>query len=214
MVRTEILDRICRAGAVAILRMKDTERLLPVAEALMEGGVTALEVTLTTPGALRGIEELARRVPKGTVIGVGSVLDAVAARRAIDCGAQFVVSPVLSAEVIAAAHGRDCPVMPGAFTPTEAQQASELGADIIKIFPAKILGISFMSAILAPLPHLKLMPTGGVTPSTAGDWIRAGACVVGVGGALVDSAVFADGRYDVITARARALRRSLEEARS
>lgn len=214
MPRTEITQQIIEAGAVAVIRMKETDRLLHVAEALLAGGLTVMEVTLTTPGALEAIEALARTFAGTMLVGVGSAIDAEGTRRAIDAGARFVVSPIVKAEVIEASHQQDLPVLPGAFTPTEAQYAHECGADIIKVFPANIVRMDFIKAVLAPLPHLKLMPTGGVTPANAGDWIRAGACAVGLGSALLDKEAIAEGRYAVLTENARTLCHSLETSRA
>ena len=214
MSRDAITQRIVEAGAVAILRMKDSSGLLHVAEALLQGGVTALEVTLTTPNALWHIEGLANRYASSTVIGVGSVVDQASARRAIDSGATFVVSPVLLPEVLEEAHAHGLPAIPGALTPSEVFCAHTLGANLIKIFPAGMFGQSYIRALLAPLPELKLMPTGGVTPSNAGQWLEAGACAVGVGSALLDRQAIAEGRYDVISERARKLMRSIAQARS
>lgn len=212
MARTEITQQIIEAGAVAVIRMNETDRLLHIAEALLAGGVTVMEVTLTTPGALGAIEALTHTFADAMLVGVGSAVDAEATHRAIDAGARFVVSPIVKAEIIEATHQHGLPVLPGAFTPTEAQYAHACGADIIKIFPANIVGMDFIKAVLAPLPHLKLMPTGGVTPANAGDWIRAGACAVGIGSALLDKEAVAEGRYAVLTENARTLCRSLEAA--
>ena len=213
MQRTQITQDLIDAGAVAVIRMQDTDRLLRVVEAVFEGGVSAIEVTMTVPGALGMIEAVARRFGEAVLLGVGSVLNAETVHRAIDAGARYVISPVLKAEVIEAAHQRDVPAMPGAFSPTEVQHAHELDADIIKVFPAGVLGMRYFKAILAPLPHLKLMPTGGVTLDNAGDWLRAGACAVAVGSALLDKQAIAEGRYAVLTENARRLRRSIEEGR-
>ena len=213
MQRTQITQHITEAGAVAVIRMQDTDRLLRVAEAVLEGGVSALEVTMTVPGALRMIEAVAGRFGEQVLLGVGSVLDAETAHRAIDAGARFVVSPILKAAIIEAAHQRDVPALPGAFSPTEVQHAYELGADIVKVFPAGVVGIGYFKAILAPLPHLKLMPTGGVTLDNAGDWLRAGACAVGVGSALLDKQAIAEGNYALLTENARMLCRSVAQAR-
>ena len=213
MPRTQITQQLIEAGAVAVIRMKETDRLLHVAEALLTGGVSVMEVTMTTLGALGAIEALTRTFSEQMLLGVGSVLDAETTRRAIEAGARYVVSPVLKAEIIEAAHQRGVPALPGAFSPTEVQHAHELGADIIKVFPAGVLGMGYFKALLAPLPHLKLMPTGGVTLDNAGEWLRAGACAVGIGSALLDKKAIAEGNYAVLTENARTLRRSIEEGR-
>ncbi|QXD14104.1 bifunctional 4-hydroxy-2-oxoglutarate aldolase/2-dehydro-3-deoxy-phosphogluconate aldolase [Rhodocaloribacter litoris] len=213
-VRKEILQRIIESGAVAVVRMADAQRLLRVAEALHEGGITAIEITMTTPDALAVIEEVAGAMGDEVQVGVGSVLSAEVARQAIDAGARYVVSPVFKPEVVAEAHRHDVPAMPGCFTPTEILAATEAGADLVKVFPADVVGMPFFKAVLAPMPHLKLMPTGGVTLENAGDWIRAGAVAVGVGSALLDKAAIAAGDYAVLIENARKLRRSVEAARA
>ncbi len=213
-VRKEILQRIIASGAVAVVRMADAQRLLRVAEALHEGGITAIEITMTTPNALAVIEEVAGVMGDAVQVGVGSVLSAEVARQAIDAGARYVVSPVFKPEIVAEAHRHDVPAMPGCFTPTEILAATEAGADLVKVFPADVLGMAFFKAVLAPMPHLRLMPTGGVTLENAGDWIRAGAVAVGVGSALLDKAAIAAGDYAVLTENARKLHRSVEAARA
>ena len=213
-MRKELLTLIIESCAVAVIRMSDARRLLRVAAAVRKGGITAIEVTLTTPNALKMIEDLAREMGNDIQVGVGSVLDAGDVQDAVNAGARYVVSPVFKPDVIAEAHRLDVPAMPGCFSPTEILAATELGANIIKVFPANITGMGFFKAILAPMPHLKLMPTGGVTPTNAGDWIRAGAVAVGVGSALLDKRAIATGDYDVLTKNARTLRESVMEARS
>jgi 2-dehydro-3-deoxyphosphogluconate aldolase/(4S)-4-hydroxy-2-oxoglutarate aldolase len=212
--RADILERVLESGAVAVVRMPDSDQLVRVVEAVLEGGVTAIEITMTTPNALKVIEDVARRMGDVVEIGVGSVLDAATAHRAVDAGARYVVSPVLKKEVVDAAHQRGVPAMPGAFSPTEIQRASEMGADLIKVFPADIVGMPFFKAVLAPLPHLKLMPTGGVSLTNAGDWIRSGAVAVGVGSALLDRRAIDEGDYAKLTENARQLRRSVEDGRA
>ncbi len=214
MSRANIANRIVEAGAVAVIRLNGGERVLQVAEALLEGGVTVMEITLTTPGALHHIENLSRQFGQSILIGAGSVLGREATLRAVNAGARFVVSPVVDPRVVEAAHESGVPAIPGAFTPTEAQTANAFGADIVKLFPAHCLGKNFIPALLAPLPHLRLMPTGGVRPETAGDWICAGAAAVGIGGALVGRDAVAEGRLDVIADRARIACRSIAVARA
>jgi 2-dehydro-3-deoxyphosphogluconate aldolase / (4S)-4-hydroxy-2-oxoglutarate aldolase len=212
MTRQEILRYVLDSGIVAVLRIDDPDRGLRVIEAIRAGGVDVAEVTMTVPGALDLIREAAAAFPDAP-IGVGSVLDADTAHRAIDAGAAYVVSPVFRPEVVAAAHERGVPAMPGAFTPTEVLAAHEAGADVVKVFPADVLGMAFFRGVLAPMPFLRLMPTGGVTLDNAGEWLRAGAVAVGVGGALLDKRAIAEGRYDVLTENARLLRSSFETGR-
>jgi 2-dehydro-3-deoxyphosphogluconate aldolase / (4S)-4-hydroxy-2-oxoglutarate aldolase len=200
-------------GIVAVIRLNDAARVQPVVEALAAGGVRALEVTMTVPRAIELIRELARGMPEGFMLGAGTVLDADTAHAVIDAGASFVVSPVFRRDVIAACHDRDVPAIPGCFTPTEILAAHEAGADIIKVFPATALGPQFIIDVRAPLPHLKLMPTGGVTIHNAGDWIRAGAVAVGIGSALLKPDAIGNGRFDVITDSARRLVATVSDAR-
>jgi len=200
-------------GVVAVIRMKDRAKLRAVVDAMAAGGVRALEVTMTVPRAVEMIRELAPTLPDGFLLGAGTVIDAPTARAVIDAGASFVVSPVFRPDVIAACHQRDVPAMPGCFTPTEILAAHECGADIVKVFPATTLGPQFIKDVRAPLPHLKLMPTGGVTLDNAGDWIRAGAVAVGLGSALMDASAIADGRFEVITANARRVVENVAAAR-
>lgn len=213
-MRSQILDQILDAGAVAVVRLTDASKGVRVAQALAEGGIAAIEITMTVPNALVLIAELARTLPAGIVLGVGSVLDLETARRAVDAGARFVVSPVSNPEILEAASTLDVPVMPGAFTPTEVQRALAAGAEVVKLFPADILGPSFLRSILAPMPRLRILPTGGIDASNAAAWIKAGACAVGVGGALVDKRAIAEERYDVLTRNARELIEVVRTARS
>jgi 2-dehydro-3-deoxyphosphogluconate aldolase/(4S)-4-hydroxy-2-oxoglutarate aldolase len=213
MSRKQILDRIITEGAVAVIRMADSRKLMKVAEAIREGGLSCIEITMTTPNALQVIAECSKTIGSECLIGVGSVLNAEIARQAIEAGAQFVVSPIFKTEIIDEAHRHDLPAMPGAFTPTEAQLAHEAGADIVKIFPADVVGMDFFKGIKAPLPHLKLMPTGGVSLTNAGDWLKAGACAVGVGSALLDKQAIAEEKFSILTENARVLMQSIAKGR-
>jgi 2-dehydro-3-deoxyphosphogluconate aldolase / (4S)-4-hydroxy-2-oxoglutarate aldolase len=201
--RTEALQVIEASGIVAVIRLRDPELLQGVVDALMAGGVRALEVTMTVPRAIDLIAQLAPKLPGEFLLGAGTVLDAQTARDVIDAGARFVVSPVFKLEVIDACRQRDIPVAPGCFTPTEIPTAWEAGADVVKVFPATTLGPGYFKDVLAPLPHVRLMPTGGVTKENAGDWIKAGALAIGVGTAMVDAKAVAERRFDVVTANAR-----------
>lgn len=214
MTREQILDSVLASGAVAVVRMADSGRLVRVAEAIAEGGVTAIEVTMTTPNALAVIEDVSRQLGDAVIVGVGSVLDAETTRQAVDAGARYVVSPVFKREIIEESHRMGVPAMPGCFTPTEVLTATEAGADTIKVFPADVLGMSFFKGVLAPMPHLRLMPTGGVSLTNAGDWIRAGAVAVGVGSALLDKQAIAAGDWATLTRNARTLRQSVEDGRA
>lgn len=213
-MRSTITQKLVEEGIAAVIRLDDPERLLPAAEALLEGGVHVLEVTMTTPRALALIEQLAEAFAPDALIGVGSVLDGETAAAAIDAGAQFVVSPVLNADLIAAVHAHDRAVLPGAFTPTEMQRAHALGADLVKVFPASQGGPGYLRSVRAPLPHLRLMPTGGVTADNVGAWFEAGASAVGVGSALVDTHAIANENYSILTENARTLRSAVRASRA
>jgi 2-dehydro-3-deoxyphosphogluconate aldolase/(4S)-4-hydroxy-2-oxoglutarate aldolase len=201
--RIDVLRAIEASGVVAIIRLHDSQAGHDVALALADGGVTALEVTMTVPGAVRLIEQLAATLPSNVMIGAGTVLDTETARSVILAGARFVVSPVCRPAVIEMCHRYDVAAMPGCFTPTEILDAWEAGADVVKVFPATALGPGFIKDLRGPLPQVKLMPTGGVTRENAGEWIRAGACAIGVGTALVDGAAVAARRFADISANAR-----------
>jgi 2-dehydro-3-deoxyphosphogluconate aldolase / (4S)-4-hydroxy-2-oxoglutarate aldolase len=213
MKKEEILEQLIKLGAVAVIRMSDSEKLKKVSEAIHKGGVSAIEVTMTTPNALGVIENLSKTMGDDIIVGVGSVLDPQTARDAINAGARFVVSPIFKPEIVNTVKKMNIPVMPGAFTPTEIQAAYENGADIVKVFPADVVGMAFFKAIKAPMPHLKLMPTGGVTLTNAGEWLRAGACAVGVGTALLDKKAIDDNNFNKLTENAEILVRSIAEAR-
>jgi 2-dehydro-3-deoxyphosphogluconate aldolase/(4S)-4-hydroxy-2-oxoglutarate aldolase len=200
--KATVIEQIGAAGVVAVIRLKDPTKLRAVVDAIADGGVRALEVTMTVPGAVDVIRALAPEMPGGFLLGAGTVLDAETSKRVIDAGAQFVVSPVFRRSVIDACHKRGVAALPGCFTPTEILDAWEAGADIVKVFPATALGPQFFKDIHGPLPDVRLMPTGGVTLDNAGDWIRAGAYAVGVGTALLDAKAIAAGKYAVLRANA------------
>jgi 2-dehydro-3-deoxyphosphogluconate aldolase/(4S)-4-hydroxy-2-oxoglutarate aldolase len=211
--RTEITAAIEQLGVVAIIRLQDPHAVHGVVQALAEGGVRALEVTMTVPRAIELIAELAPTLPDGFLLGAGTLIDAATTRRAITAGAQFIVSPVFRPDVISAGHEMDVPVMPGCFTATEILNAWEAGADIVKVFPATSVGPSYLKDIRGPLPHVKLMPTGGVSIDNVGDWLKAGAVAVGVGSALLDAKAIAAGSYGVIADNARRMIANVREAR-
>ena len=212
--RREVVDAIEQLGVVAIIRMKDAAKLRAVFDALAEGGVRAIEVTMTVPDAVSLIRKLASSIPSNLLLGAGTVVDAATARAVIDAGARFVVSPVFRPDVVTACHERDVVAAPGCFTPTEILNAHDLGADVVKVFPATALGPQFIKDIRAPLPQLKLMPTGGVSLDNAGEWIRAGAVAVGAGSALLDARAIEEGQLEVVTANARRIVASVAAART
>lgn len=211
--RAATLKLIEDTGVVAVIRLDDANQLRDVADALMAGGVRALEVTMTVPRAVELIEQLARSLPGDFAVGAGTVIDADTARRVITAGARFVVGPVFRPAVIDECRRHDVPVMPGCFSPTEILTAWEAGADIIKVFPATALGPTYFKDIHGPLPQIRLMPTGGVTKENAGDWIKAGAVAIGVGTALVDKAAVAARRFDAIAQNARHFIAAVQRAR-
>lgn len=209
----EILRRITDCGAIAVIRASSTDQLLDVGRALLAGGVISVEVTMTTPGALDGIRMLSRELGAGAVVGVGTVMDAETCRRAIDAGAQYVVSPHFDEHVVVATRERGKVSVPGAMTPTEILRAAAGGADVVKVFPSAGLGPQYFRDVLAPLPNLKLMPTGGVDPKNAGEWIKAGAVCVGAGASLVPKDAVARKDWGAITANARTMVESVRRAR-
>jgi 2-dehydro-3-deoxyphosphogluconate aldolase/(4S)-4-hydroxy-2-oxoglutarate aldolase len=200
--RNSVVAAVERAGIVAVIRIKDPARLKAVVDAIAEGGIRVLEVTMTVPGAVELIADLAPRMPNGFLLGAGTVVDAVTVGRVIDAGARFIVSPVYRQEVIDASHARDIAIMPGCFSPTEILNAWDGGADVVKVFPATALGPGYIKDVRGPLPQIKMMPTGGVTLDNAGEWIKAGAVAVGVGTALLDANAIAEGKYQVLRSNA------------
>ena len=211
--RAAVVERLGGLGAVAVVRLPDADAALRVVEALHRGGVSAVELTVTTRGALDAIEAVARTFGDEVLVGVGSVLDAETARQAVSRGARYVVSPVYDPDVVAAAQRLDVAAMPGAFTPTEILHAHRAGADVVKVFPSEALGPAFVRGVLAPMPFLRLMPTGGVTPDNVGDWVRAGVFAVGLGSALVDPQLVAAGDFAALADRARRLVENVAAAR-
>jgi len=212
--RRQVVDAIEQLGVVAVIRMRDAAKLRAVVNALADGGVRAIEVTMTVPNAVALIRDLAPSLPSTILLGAGTVVDAQTAAAVIDAGARYVVSPVFRPEVIVECHRRGVAAAPGCFTPTEILNAHDLGADVVKVFPATALGPQFIKDVRAPLPQLKLMPTGGVSLDNAGDWIRAGAIAVGAGSALVDAKAIEEGRLDAIAANARRIVASVAAARN
>jgi len=209
MNKKQILDEIFKRKAVAVLRVKEEDKLKKVIQAIADGGVSVAEITMTIPNAIKLIEKMSKELDENIIIGVGSVLNKQTAEDAIKAGAKYVVSPILKKEIIEMAQKYDVPVMPGCFTPTEIYAAFEMGADIAKVFPADIVGMPFFKAILAPMPHLKLMPTGGVSLTNAGDWLKVGACAVGIGSALLDDKAIKEENYLKLTENAKIIMNSI-----
>lgn len=202
MTRAEVLSQILHHKAVAVIRLEDSTHTTQVVKAIYDGGIRCMEITLTNPDALQYIKESISVLPDDAIMGAGSVINVKQVHQAVSAGAQFIVSPVLKKEIIDAAHDLDVPVLLGAFSPTEIQQAWEWGADIVKVFPADILGMNYFKSVKAPLPHLRIMPTGGVTLTNGKDWLNAGASAVGLGSALLDKKAIANQDFSQITKNA------------
>ncbi|MEQ8788652.1 MAG: bifunctional 2-keto-4-hydroxyglutarate aldolase/2-keto-3-deoxy-6-phosphogluconate aldolase [Pirellulaceae bacterium] len=203
MSKEDQLARVLRSGIVAVIRANDGERLVEVAEALLAGGVEVMEVTFTVPDAVHVLERVARQLGDRVLLGAGTVLDTETARTAILAGAEFIVSPSTNVDVIRLCQRYSKLIMPGAFTPTEVITAWEAGADIVKVFPSDIHGPKYLKALRGPLPQVRLMPTGGVNLDTAGDFFKAGACALGVGGSLVEAKTVEAGDMQRIESLAR-----------
>jgi 2-dehydro-3-deoxyphosphogluconate aldolase/(4S)-4-hydroxy-2-oxoglutarate aldolase len=198
-----ILSRIIDCGVVAVMRAPKGDLLADVAEALLAGGVEAVEVTFTVPEAHRVLEKVAQRLGDRIVLGAGTVLDPETARVALLSGAQFIVSPTVSLPTIELCRRYAKPIMPGALTPTEVLTAWQAGADIVKIFPSELTGPGYIKALRAPLPQVRMMPTGGVNLQTAADFLKSGACALGIGGSLVEAKAVAAGDMKRIETLAR-----------
>jgi 2-dehydro-3-deoxyphosphogluconate aldolase/(4S)-4-hydroxy-2-oxoglutarate aldolase len=186
MSRHSDLQRVLNGGIVAIIRASSGEQLVKVAQALYDGGIDVIEVTFTTPGVVDVISAVRKELGTKILLGAGTVLDAETARVALLAGAEFLVSPCVNLDIIKLAHRYDKLVMPGAYTPTEIITAWEAGADVVKLFPAEIGGAAYLKALKGPLPQVRLMPTGGVNQQTLRDFVKAGACAVGLGSQLVE----------------------------
>jgi 2-dehydro-3-deoxyphosphogluconate aldolase / (4S)-4-hydroxy-2-oxoglutarate aldolase len=203
--RIPVGGQLAATRVVAILRAENADRAEAVADVLVEAGVRSLELTLTTRGALEVVERLAARLPDEVEVGAGTVLTAQEVDRSVDAGAVFVVSPTVEEEVIAAALRRGVASYPGAFTPTEIGGAWRAGASAVKLFPAGTLGPGYLKAVRAPLPDIPLVPTGGIDAAAVGDWLRAGALAVGMGGPLIGDALEPGGDLRALADRARAV---------
>jgi 2-dehydro-3-deoxyphosphogluconate aldolase/(4S)-4-hydroxy-2-oxoglutarate aldolase len=209
MTKEKVLETIFQTRVVAVIRMADPAKLLKVVEAVQAGGVKVIEITMTVPDAIEVIRTMARSKPADVAIGAGSVLDPETARAAILAGAEFVVSPVTNFETIRLCNRYAVPTVPGALTPTEIVAAWQAGADIVKIFPATSVGPKYFKDIHGPLPQIRLMPTGGVSLENSADFIRNGACCVGIGTALLDTKAINAGDWNTLTENARKLIQSV-----
>lgn len=214
MSKRDAVARVLETGVVAVIRAPSGELLADVAVALLAGGVEVMEVTFTVPGALRVLETVANRLGDRILLGAGTVLDTETARAAILAGAEFLVSPTVNVDVIRLCRRYDKAVMPGALTPTEVLTAWEAGADIVKIFPSELTGPQYLKALRGPLPQVRMMPTGGVNLDTAADFLRAGACALGIGGSLVEPKAVAAGDFPRIESLARQYVRIVQDTRA
>jgi len=212
--KQEILDEILECGIAAVVRAESADLALKAIEAALAGGVNVIEVTFTVPGALDIIARLARTLGGDTILGAGTVLTPQNAGDAVDAGARFIVSPCTGLEVMEAAKLKGVPVFPGALTPTEVVTAWQAGADMVKIFPANVVGPSYLKDLHGPLPQVKFMPTGGVNLDTAVEFLKCGASALGVGGDLINKKLMAEGNFAEITERARKFRAIVQDFRS
>ena len=213
MPRAEVVRRIEALGVIAVVRLDDSAQLRPVVDALVAAEIGAVELTMTTPGALEALASVAATYGDRVLLGVGSVLDAETARLAILAGAHFVVAPTCCVEVVEMCHRYGIVAMPGAYTPTEVVAAWQAGADFIKLFPAGTLGPDYIAMLREPLPQLRIVPTGGVNADNAGAFLAAGAVAVGVGGSLVDRTAVSRGDYTRLIEAAHRLKRAISAAR-
>ena len=203
MSKEDHLRRVLDCGIVAVVRSPDSRQLVEVARALADGGVSVVEITMSVPGALEVVRQVRDALGDRVLLGAGTVLDPETARAALLAGAEYLVAPTVNLDVIQLCQRYDKLVMPGAFTPTEILAAWQAGADIVKVFPAEVVGPPFFKALRGPLPQIRLMPTGGVDLTTAADFLKAGACCLGVGGQLVEPRAVAERNFDRIRDLAR-----------
>ena len=214
MNKSDVINQIIQTGLIPVVRAESSDIAMRAIDAIKQGGISVLEITMTVPGAIRVIEEVARRFGEDVIVGAGTVLDSETARACMLAGAQFIVSPALDLDTISCCRRYSVPVMPGAMTPSEVVAAWKAGADFVKVFPANAVGgPSYIKALKAPLPQIALVPTGGVSLKTAADFIKAGAAALGVGADLVDTAALRAGEDKVITARARQFIEIVKSAR-
>jgi 2-dehydro-3-deoxyphosphogluconate aldolase / (4S)-4-hydroxy-2-oxoglutarate aldolase len=214
MIKTELLQRMSEAGVIAVIRAKSKDQLVGISEALLAGGVPSIEVTMSTPSAIEGIAMLCERFGERAIVGVGTVTDAQTCKAAIDAGAQFVVSPMFDDAIVRTTREAGRVSIPGAFTVTEIWRAWTAGADVVKVFPSTALGPQYFKDILAPLPQLKLTPTGGVDAGNTAAWLKAGAIFVGAGSALVSKEALANNDWPAITSNAKAFGEAVRSARA
>lgn len=215
MTKTDVLRKIGEVGLVPVVRAGSADEAMKVVDAIREGGVPVLEITMTVPGAIAVMEQVVRRFGSEVVVGAGTVLDPETARACILAGAQFVVSPALNLATIEVCRRYSIAIVPGVLTPTEVVTAWSAGADVVKVFPCGALGgASYIKSLKAPLPHIEMIPTGGVSVKTASDFIKAGSLALGVGADLVDTKAIREGNSKLVTEKAREYVRIVQEARA
>ncbi|HEX7294351.1 MAG TPA: bifunctional 4-hydroxy-2-oxoglutarate aldolase/2-dehydro-3-deoxy-phosphogluconate aldolase [Pyrinomonadaceae bacterium] len=215
MNKSEVIKTIKDIGVIPVVRATSADEAMRAIDAIREGGISVLEITMTGPGAVAVIEEVSKRYGSDALVGAGTVLDPQTARDCMSAGARFVVSPALNVDTIALCRQSGVAVMPGALTPTEVVEAWNAGADLVKVFPAGAVGgASYIKSLKAPLPQIDLIPTGGVSLKTAADFIRAGASALGVGADLVDIKAIREGQQSLITERARQFLQIVKDARA
>jgi len=215
MEKSQVLERIKSIGIIPVVRASSGDEALAAVEAIKAGGLSVLEITMTVPGAVGIIEQVAKRYGDEVLVGAGTVLNAETAKDCLAAGAQFVVSPALNLETIAFCRDAGCAIMPGALTPTEVVTAWSAGADMVKVFPCGAMGgASYIKSLKAPLPQIELVPTGGVSLSTAASFIEAGSAAIGVGADLVSLKAIRAGESERITETTRAYIEAVRNARA
>jgi 2-dehydro-3-deoxyphosphogluconate aldolase/(4S)-4-hydroxy-2-oxoglutarate aldolase len=197
-----VIERLRAARVIAVLRTPDGESAVRAAEALVAGGVQAIELTFTTPGAAEALRRARERLPDDVVVGAGTIRDRAQLDAAVDAGAEFLVTPHLDRELLAAMLESGRLALPGTLTPTEVAAALAAGAAAVKLFPASVLGPSYIKALRGPFPDVQVVPTGGIGPADVRPWLDAGAIAVGAGGELCPAALVAEGRWDELSAAA------------
>lgn len=202
--KEQIISKLLDLGIIAVVRARSREQVLPLAEALLEGGVKAIEITMTTPDAIDAIHDASTHLSSDALIGVGTVLDQETAKAAMQAGADFVVTPILKPDLVPIAHEAGKPIMLGCYSPSEAQKAHEAGSDFVKLFPADGLGPSYIKAIRAPLPHLRIVPTGGVNLETMEGFLNAGCSALGVGSSLITRPILENDNWTELTEKSKA----------
>ena len=209
-----LVQSMINSGAMAIIRLQKTESILNLVEALLAGGINLIEISLNTDDPYTTISRIAAEFADEVILGAGTVISSAEVKEVLNAGARFIVTPITNIEIIRTCHDHNAPVCMGAFSPTEIYQVFKNNADIIKVFPASVLGPKFIKAIKEPFPSIPLMPTGGISPENAGEWIENGASLLGVGGSLCDKQAIESGSFREITKKAKTLSSNIAEARA